>query len=92
MERSPAKRQAEGLTANRREEGAGGWSKAGRSSRLVWPGRPAYVGAHDTSSTTSPHDTADTMSECEQALRHGKAERPNVDKPREAASGRANGE
>jgi hypothetical protein len=32
------------------------------------------------------------MSEYGQALLHGKAETHNVEKPREAASGRANGE
>jgi hypothetical protein len=65
---------------------------AGRSSRLVWPGRPAYGGAYDKASTASPHGTASTMSECGQALRHGKAERHSGEKPRDAASGRANGE
>jgi hypothetical protein len=32
------------------------------------------------------------MSECEQALRHGKAERRKEEKTREEASGKANGE
>jgi hypothetical protein len=72
--------------------GRGGRCSAGWSSRLVWLGRPAYGGAHDKASTTSPHDTASTMSECGQALLHGKAERHNGEKPREAASGRTNGE
>jgi hypothetical protein len=85
-------RQAEGLTEKRRQVWAGGWSSTGWPSRLVWLGRPAVGGAHDAVSTTSPDDTASTMSEYEQAPRLGKAERHNGEKPREAASGRTNGD
>jgi hypothetical protein len=72
--------------------GGGGRSKADGGRHLVCVGRPAYGGAHDKASTTSPHDTASTMSEYKQAPLHGKAERRNGEKPREAASGRTNGE
>jgi hypothetical protein len=89
---NPAKRQAEVLTAKRREMGEGGRCSADGGRHLVWVRRPAYVGAHDKSSTTSQHDTASTMSEYWQAPQHGKAEKHNGDKPREAASVLANGE
>jgi hypothetical protein len=92
MRASPAMRQAECLTAKRREEGAGGWVSADGCRHLVCVGRPACGGAHNAANTASPHDTASTMSECEQAPRHGKAERHNGEKPRDAASGKANGE
>jgi hypothetical protein len=69
-----------------------GWSSADGGRHLVCVGRPAYGGAHDKASTTSPADTASTMSEYGQALRHCKAERRNGEKPREAASGRPNGD
>jgi hypothetical protein len=69
-----------------------GSCSAGCGRHPVCVGRPAYGGAHDTANTASPDDTGSTMSEYEQAPRHGKAERRNGEKPREAASRRANGE